>query len=53
LESRPKYTALQNIQNLFNDKPVVIYEKHRIRMDEIANMDTTDEEEKDPGHLFK
>lgn len=43
-EARPKFSALQNIQNMFNDKPVVIHEKHRIRMDEIAKMDNTEEE---------
>jgi hypothetical protein len=50
---RPKFTALQNIQNLFQDKPVVIHEKHRIRMEEIAEMNIEEEEKRDPGHLFK
>ena len=50
---RPKFSALQNIQSLFADKPVVSHEKHRIRMDEIAEMETIEEEKKDPGFLFK
>lgn len=59
-EQKPKFTALQNIQNLFQDKPVVAHDKHRIRMDEIAeicsrnNGHSFDEEEKQqPGQLFK
>jgi len=45
---------------LFQDKPVVTHDKHRIRMDEIAEICTRnggkpfDEEEKQqPGQLFK
>ncbi|CDW82539.1 UNKNOWN [Stylonychia lemnae] len=46
---RPKFTALQNIQNLFQNLPVVTHDKHRIKMQEIADM----EEEKEQGELFK
>lgn len=52
LEAKPKFTALQNIEKLFKDKPVVTHEKHRIRLEDIAH--TKYEEEKtNPGHLFK
>lgn len=52
-ETRPKFTALQNVQALFADKPVVIHEKHRIRMEEIAQMNTDEEEKREPGYLFR
>lgn len=32
---------------------MVAHEKHRIRLEEIAQMETKEEEKKDPGHLFK
>jgi hypothetical protein len=35
-EAKPKFTALQNIERLFKDKPVVTHEKHRIRLEDIA-----------------
>lgn len=34
-EEKPKFTALQNIQNLFQDYPVITHEKHRIKLDVI------------------
>jgi hypothetical protein len=53
VEARPKFSALQNVQALFADKPVVTHEKHRIRMEEIASMNFDEEEKQDPGYLFK
>jgi hypothetical protein len=45
---------LQNIERLFKDKPVVTNEKHRIKLEDIASMRGTEEEEKaNPGTLFK
>ena len=52
LKEKPKFTALQNIQNLFANLPVVTHEKHRIKLDDIAATNEK-EEEKDTGHLFK
>jgi multidrug efflux pump subunit AcrB len=53
LESKPKFTALQNIEKLFKDKPVVTHEKHRIRLEDIAKINYEEEEKSNPGHLFK
>lgn len=52
-ESKPRFTALQNIEKLFKDKPVVSNEKHRIRLEDIANWNVQEEEKQDPGFLVK
>ncbi len=46
---KPRFTALQNIQNMFNNLPVVTHEKHRIKMEDIAEMPP----EENKGDLFK
>ncbi len=46
---KPRFTALQNIQNMFNNLPVVTHEKHRIKMEDIAEMSP----EENKGDLFK
>lgn len=47
--SKPRFTALQNIQNMFTNLPVVTHEKHRIKMEHIAEM----QPEQNQGDLFK
>eukprot|EP00347_Sterkiella_histriomuscorum_P004157 403361538 len=49
---RPKFTALQNVQNLFQNLPVVTHEKHRIKMQAIADMEEGENQEQS-GQLFK
>lgn len=47
IQPRPKFTALQNVQNLFSFLPMVAHERHRIKMQEIEQMDIGQEIQKE------